>query len=77
MKIYISLPITGREEAAREHADKMKAILSRNGYEVVNPFEIYAGKKANCKGKNDGKLDELRDDGEHEVLAQPQGRQTV
>lgn len=49
MKIYISLPITGREAAAREHADKMKAMLSRNGYEVVNPFEIYAGKKANYK----------------------------
>lgn len=44
MKIYISLPITGREEDAREHADLIKSALSRNGHEVVNPFDIYCGK---------------------------------
>lgn len=44
MRIYISLPITGQDEKAqREKADKIKMALSRKGYEVVNPFEIYAG----------------------------------
>ena len=44
MKIYISLPITNQEKEAREKADKVKAMLSRKGWEVVNPFECYAGK---------------------------------
>lgn len=44
MKIYISLPITGREAEARHHADIVKAALSRAGHEVVNPFEIFVGK---------------------------------
>lgn len=43
MKIYISLPITGREAYAREHADLIKAWLSRKGYHPVSPFDLYAG----------------------------------
>lgn len=44
MKIYISLPITGQEQQAREKADNIKDKLSREGHMPVNPFEIYAGK---------------------------------
>lgn len=45
-RIYISIPITGRDEARhREYADLMKARLSRSGWRPVSPFEIYAGKK--------------------------------
>lgn len=44
MKIYISLPITGQEREAREHADMVKSALSRKGYKPVSPFDIYAGK---------------------------------
>lgn len=45
MKIYISIPITGRDEnKVREEADNIKAALSRQGHEVVSPFDIYAGK---------------------------------
>lgn len=44
MKIYISLPITGCEIHARQHADIVKAMLSRAGHNPVNPFEIYCGK---------------------------------
>lgn len=41
----MSVPITGHNEKdVREHADLIKASLSRAGHEVVNPFEIYAGK---------------------------------
>lgn len=41
MKIYLSLPISGRDEnEARHHADLMKAALSRAGHDVVNPFDI-------------------------------------
>ena len=43
-KIYISLPITGQESKAREKADRIKAALSKKGYEAVSPFDIYAGK---------------------------------
>ena len=44
MKIYISVPISGRpEEEARHEADLVKAALSKKGYEVVNPFDVYAG----------------------------------
>lgn len=42
-KIYISLPISGREKEARQKADSIKSSLSRLGYEVVNPFDVYAG----------------------------------
>lgn len=46
MKIYISLPISGRDEnEVRQHADLIKASLSRAGHEPVNPFEIYCGSK--------------------------------
>lgn len=41
MKIYISLPITGRETEAREKADRVKTMLSKMGWDVINPFEIY------------------------------------
>lgn len=44
LKIYISLPITGREAQARQHAEIVKADLSRKGHKPVNPFDIYAGK---------------------------------
>lgn len=43
-KIYISLPITGQEQQAREKADLIKARLSREGNTPVSPFDIYAGK---------------------------------
>lgn len=42
-KIYISLPITGQEQEARKKADAVKAALSRQGYEAVSPFDVYAG----------------------------------
>ena len=46
-KIYISLPITGLDiNKCRERADKVKAALSRKGYNPVSPFDIYAGKDA-------------------------------
>ena len=44
MKIYISVPISGQEQKAREKADLIKAKLSREGCDVVNPFEVCAGK---------------------------------
>lgn len=44
MKVYISLPISGLPyQQQRDKADRVKAALSRAGYEPVNPFEIYAG----------------------------------
>ena len=46
MKIYISLPISGKpEKETREKADRIKAALSRAGHTPVNPFDIYAGDK--------------------------------
>lgn len=45
MKIYISIPISGFDpEKVRKEADCIKAALSRKGYTVVSPFDIYAGK---------------------------------
>ena len=44
-KVYISLPITGRERAAREKASAIENLLRELGYEPVNPFRVYAGKK--------------------------------
>ena len=44
-RIYISLPITADPIKAREKADLIKAKLSREGYDVVSPFDVYAGKK--------------------------------
>lgn len=46
MKIYISLPISGREKEAREKADRVKTMLSKMGHAPINPFEIFAGKEA-------------------------------
>lgn len=47
MKVYISLPISSRpEHEAREHADRVKAALSRAGHTPVNPFENFVGKDA-------------------------------
>ena len=43
-KIYISLPISADPIKAREKADLIKAKLSREGYDVVSPFDVYAGK---------------------------------
>lgn len=44
-KIYISIPITGHDEAeVRQHADLMKGALSRAGYQAISPFDIYPGK---------------------------------
>ena len=44
-KIYISIPITGKDyKKQREHADEIARSLSRQGMEVVNPFNIFAGK---------------------------------
>lgn len=43
-KIYISLPISNRSvKEAREHADRVALSLSKQGWIVVNPFNIYAG----------------------------------
>ncbi|WP_418988102.1 DUF4406 domain-containing protein [Bacteroides heparinolyticus] len=40
-KVYLSLPITGRQlEEAKEYASKMKERLTFQGYEVITPFEI-------------------------------------
>lgn len=45
MKVYISLPISGRDiDEARQQADRAAAQLSRMGHRPVNPFNIYAGK---------------------------------
>lgn len=46
MRIYISLPITGREKEAREKADRVKTMLSKMGHGPINPFEIYIGPNA-------------------------------
>lgn len=43
MKVYISLPISGQVQKAREKANSVKAWLSGQGHTPVNPFEIYAG----------------------------------
>lgn len=44
MKIYISIPITGHDSTkTREEADRVKAMLSRQGHTPVNPFDIPTG----------------------------------
>lgn len=44
-KIYISIPISGKDiREQRQEADRLAAFLSREGYEPVSPFNIYAGK---------------------------------
>lgn len=43
-KIYISIPISGFPlQEVREKADLVKHMLSRRGYDPVNPLEIYVG----------------------------------
>lgn len=45
MKIYLSIPISGKDiHRQREKADSIKASLSRQGHKVTTPFEIYPGK---------------------------------
>lgn len=45
MKIYISIPISGKDpQKTREQADLMAQSLSRQGHTPVNPFNICAGK---------------------------------
>lgn len=44
MRVYISLPISGRpRQEAMQAADRVKAALSRAGHIPVSPFDIYAG----------------------------------
>ncbi|MCM1369847.1 MAG: DUF4406 domain-containing protein [Candidatus Amulumruptor caecigallinarius] len=46
MKIYISVPITGRERKDfTGHSDRVKAALSRQGHVPVSPLDVYAGRK--------------------------------
>lgn len=46
MKVYISIPISGfNPNKVREHADLVKAMLSRQGHKPVSPFDIYCGEK--------------------------------
>ena len=43
-KIYISIPITGLDEKRqREKADRIKMSLSRDGWQPINPFDVYVG----------------------------------
>lgn len=47
MKIFIAIPISDRDETEqREHADLIKAALSKAGHRPVTPFDNYAGKNA-------------------------------
>ncbi len=40
-RVYISIPMTGLDEARqREHADKTAKMLRQKGYDVGNPFEL-------------------------------------
>jgi nucleoside 2-deoxyribosyltransferase len=42
MKIYISLPISDKDEATqRRHASKIESIIDSQGNEAVNPFDLY------------------------------------
>ena len=42
MKIYISLPITDKDEATqRRHAIRIKNQIELNGHDAVNPFDLY------------------------------------
>lgn len=44
MRIYISIPISNCDEKKqREKADKIKTMLSKKGFEVINPFDVYCG----------------------------------
>lgn len=40
-KLYVSLPITGRDlVSVKEHAAKVKKVWEKRGYEVVTPFDL-------------------------------------
>lgn len=44
-KVYISIPISGMDyNKQREKADRIKSALSKRGYDVISPFEMYVGK---------------------------------
>ena len=44
MKLYISIPITGRTiEEAKQHAENIKATLTPYGYECITPFDVCPG----------------------------------
>lgn len=40
MRIYLSLPITGQENKAREKASEVSQMLRSAGHEVVTPFDL-------------------------------------
>ena len=41
MRIYISLPISNKDEATqRRHASKIESMIDSNFHEAVNPFDI-------------------------------------
>lgn len=39
MKVFVSLPITGKVEWARAEAARVKDLLERHGHDVVTPFD--------------------------------------
>lgn len=46
LKIYISIPIKGLPHKVQKMtADLVASMLSKQGYQPVNPFSIYAGKQ--------------------------------
>ena len=50
MTIFISIPVSGEDiQKQREHADHVKAALSRAGHKPVNPFEIFCGDNPSYK----------------------------
>lgn len=53
-RIYISIPTSGEDQKKqRERADLIKTLLSKRGYDVINPFEIYRERDAS-EGDNLG-----------------------
>lgn len=41
MKLYLSLPITGRDLAkVKEYAKRVKGLWKEKGFEVITPFEV-------------------------------------
>lgn len=47
MKIYISLPISGRKiEEVKAEASELAKLLTQEGHEPVNPFEVSTNEKA-------------------------------
>lgn len=44
MTVYVSIPISGHDEAeVREHASKVKEMLERSRHKVVTPFDVNPG----------------------------------